>query len=201
MSWIFFTLTFFSNAQHFDVGSSILKENIKNEILDRCELLKSATKIYVEAYADKRGDRFYNFKLTQKRAQNTKNFIVTNCGISEDKIMIIPFGEEQATDNHDENRKIILNTSETRIYIQKEYVKSTCPPAPKQTSPKNVLSLTVTSVRNDLTVSQSNTQTVVELQRTSELGVLYQRFLNDFLVVGGNVTTKGSFGVTLGVGF
>jgi peptidoglycan-associated lipoprotein len=75
---------------------SILKEN--------AALLKkySNVKIQIEGHCDERGTNEYNLALGERRANSTKNYILS-LGVSSERISTISYGEEKPLDpNHDE---------------------------------------------------------------------------------------------------
>jgi len=74
----------------------ILKEN--------ADLLKKYpnVKIQIEGHCDERGTSEYNLALGERRANSTKNYLVS-LGISPERISIISYGEEKPLDpNHGE---------------------------------------------------------------------------------------------------
>ena len=70
---------------------AILKEN--------AELLKKypKVKIQIEGHCDERGTNEYNLALGERRANSTKNYLVS-LGISPDRISTISYGEEKPLD-------------------------------------------------------------------------------------------------------
>ena len=67
-------------------------------------LLKNGnSKVVIEGHCDERGTAEYNMALGQRRAQETKNYLV-NLGIKEPRIKTISYGEERPFDpGHDED--------------------------------------------------------------------------------------------------
>ena len=59
-------------------------------------------KIVIEGYCDERGTAEYNMALGERRAQETKQYLV-NLGINASRIETISYGEEKpANEGHDE---------------------------------------------------------------------------------------------------
>ena len=71
--------------------AAILKEN--------AALLKKypTVKIQVEGHCDERGTNEYNLALGERRANSTKNYLVS-LGIPSDRISTISYGEEKPLD-------------------------------------------------------------------------------------------------------
>ena len=67
-------------------------------------LLKNGnSKVVIEGHCDERGTAEYNMALGQRRAQETKNYLV-NLGIKEPRIKTISYGEERSFDpGHNED--------------------------------------------------------------------------------------------------
>jgi peptidoglycan-associated lipoprotein len=67
-------------------------------------LLKNGnSKVVIEGHCDERGTAEYNMALGQRRAQETKNYLV-NLGIKEPRIKTISYGEERPFDpGHNED--------------------------------------------------------------------------------------------------
>jgi len=67
-------------------------------------LLKNGnSKVVIEGHCDERGTAEYNMALGQRRAQETKNYLV-NLGIIEPRIKTISYGEERPFDpGHNED--------------------------------------------------------------------------------------------------
>jgi peptidoglycan-associated lipoprotein len=67
-------------------------------------LLKNGdSKVVIEGHCDERGTAEYNMALGQRRAQETKNYLV-NLGIKEPRIKTISYGEERPLDpGHNED--------------------------------------------------------------------------------------------------
>ncbi|MFT6219596.1 MAG: peptidoglycan-associated lipoprotein [Myxococcota bacterium] len=82
---------------YFDTDSSKLDREavstLKGKVLDQAN--NSNTKrVVVEAHADERGSRYYNQKLSERRANAVKDYLAQN-GVKESKIKAIGFGEVQ----------------------------------------------------------------------------------------------------------
>jgi peptidoglycan-associated lipoprotein len=66
-------------------------------------LKNSNSKIVIEGHCDERGTAEYNMALGQRRAQETKKYLV-NLGIKEPRIKTISYGEERPFDpGHNED--------------------------------------------------------------------------------------------------
>ncbi len=92
-----------------DIFFEFDKSNISpdaREILkaDADFLLKNGnSKVVIEGHCDERGTAEYNMALGQRRAQETKNYLV-NLGIKEPRIKTISYGEERPFDpGHNED--------------------------------------------------------------------------------------------------
>ena len=82
------------NFDKYDIrpgDTVILKEN--------AEILKKylKVKIQIEGHCDERGTNEYNLALGERRANSTKNYLVS-LGISPDRISTISYGEEKPLD-------------------------------------------------------------------------------------------------------
>ena len=80
----------------FDYNKYEIKDNAKihlDELVDKLNLYPEI-KIEIGAYTDIRGSEKYNQKLSQERADFTKNYLVEK-GINENRIIGIGYGEEK----------------------------------------------------------------------------------------------------------
>ncbi|HEX7416155.1 MAG TPA: peptidoglycan-associated lipoprotein Pal [Smithellaceae bacterium] len=93
------------NDINFDFDKSNIRPDAR-EILktDADVFLKnSASNIVIEGHCDERGTTEYNMALGQRRAQETKKYLV-NLGIKESRMKTISYGEERPLDpGHNED--------------------------------------------------------------------------------------------------
>ena len=84
---------------NFDFDSSIIRPDAREILKGNADfLLKNrAATIVIEGHCDERGTAEYNMALGQRRAQETKKYLV-NLGIKESTIKTISYGEERPLD-------------------------------------------------------------------------------------------------------
>ena len=84
---------------NFDFDSSIILPDAREILKANADfLLKNrAATIVIEGHCDERGTAEYNMALGQRRAQETKKYLV-NLGIKESTIRTISYGEERPLD-------------------------------------------------------------------------------------------------------
>ncbi|PKN37076.1 MAG: peptidoglycan-associated lipoprotein [Deltaproteobacteria bacterium HGW-Deltaproteobacteria-2] len=84
---------------NFDYDSSSIRPDAREILKTNADyLLKHKTSlVVVEGHCDERGTAEYNMALGQKRAQETKKFLV-NLGIQESIIKTVSYGEERPLD-------------------------------------------------------------------------------------------------------
>ena len=84
---------------NFDFDSSIIRPDAREILKVNADfLLKNrAASIVIEGHCDERGTAEYNMALGQRRAQETKKYLV-NLGIKESTITTISYGEERPLD-------------------------------------------------------------------------------------------------------
>ena len=84
---------------NFDFDSSIIRPDAREILQVNADfLLKNrVSAIVVEGHCDERGTAEYNMALGQRRAQETKKYLV-NLGIKESTITTISYGEERPLD-------------------------------------------------------------------------------------------------------
>jgi peptidoglycan-associated lipoprotein len=80
----------------FALDSSELSPEARSTIQKNAEYLKrwSSTKVLVEGHADERGTNEYNLALGERRADVTRDYIVS-LGIPADRVTIVSKGEEE----------------------------------------------------------------------------------------------------------
>ena len=89
---------------HFDFDKYDIRRADEEILKENAVFLKKnpKMKIQIEGHCDERGTVEYNLALGERRANSTKNFLVS-LGISSDRISSISFGEEKPLDpGHDE---------------------------------------------------------------------------------------------------
>lgn len=96
------------------IGEYKLSDNAKTK-LDKLEG-KTCKYIIIEGYADAKGDKITNLKLSNKRILSASNYLI-NKGFDKSKIVSIPYGEYTAEENETiekegnrSDRKIIIKT-------------------------------------------------------------------------------------------
>jgi peptidoglycan-associated lipoprotein len=84
---------------NFDFDSSIIRPDAREILKVNADfLLKNRiSSIVIEGHCDERGTAEYNMALGQRRAQETKKYLV-NLGIKESTIRTISYGEERPLD-------------------------------------------------------------------------------------------------------
>jgi len=84
---------------NFDFDSSIIRPDAREILKVNADfLLKNRiSSIVIEGHCDERGTAEYNMALGQKRAQETKTYLI-NLGIKESIIRTISYGEERPLD-------------------------------------------------------------------------------------------------------
>ncbi|UCD86162.1 MAG: peptidoglycan-associated lipoprotein Pal [Deltaproteobacteria bacterium] len=104
---------------YFDFDEYILTEEARETLNENAEWLREhpGAKIQIEGHCDERGTVEYNLALGQKRAESTRDYLVT-LGIDNKQMSTISYGEEVPADpDHNEqawvkNRRaefVILN--------------------------------------------------------------------------------------------
>lgn len=84
---------------YFAFDDYSLTETAQAKLKEKVDQLKGKedTKILVEGHCDERGSNQYNLALGERRAHSVKMFLVNN-GVAADRISIISYGEEKASD-------------------------------------------------------------------------------------------------------
>jgi peptidoglycan-associated lipoprotein len=84
---------------NFDYDSSIIRPDAREILKANADFLlkKRVSSIVVEGHCDERGTAEYNMALGQRRAEETKKYLV-NSGIKESKIKTISYGDERPLD-------------------------------------------------------------------------------------------------------
>jgi peptidoglycan-associated lipoprotein len=84
---------------HFDFDKYDIRPGDAEILKENAALLKKYTnvKIQIEGHCDERGSIEYNLALGERRANNTKQYLIT-LGISPDRISVISYGKERPLD-------------------------------------------------------------------------------------------------------
>lgn len=79
----------------FDFDSASVRPNMVETMLDNAQYLKQVNSyVVVEGNTDERGTNEYNLALGERRAQNTRQYLI-DLGISSNRIRTITYGEEK----------------------------------------------------------------------------------------------------------
>ena len=105
---------------YFDFDKYDIREDSKVTLDISCDLLKEIAAetnkftIKVEGHADQRGTDAYNYRLSKKRAEAVRNYLVETCGIPANKIKVLAFGERKPDDRgcNIRNKEVWENTSD-----------------------------------------------------------------------------------------
>jgi len=83
---------------HFDFNSSKLNSDSRMALRDSIiPQAQNSRKVMIEAHCDERGSDAYNMKLSQRRANVVKNYLVKN-GVDKNKVKAIGYGESRPLD-------------------------------------------------------------------------------------------------------
>ncbi len=84
---------------HFDYDKSFIREDARPILQDVADYLKSdpSRSILIEGHCDERGTAEYNIALGERRAESTKNYLVS-LGVRSGAISTVSFGEEKPMD-------------------------------------------------------------------------------------------------------
>ena len=114
-------INFINNSDNrilFSVNSSKL-DKIDEGILNKLKELLGQypdTSITIEGHASSDGSEAFNQKLSEKRANSVKSYLITN-GIAEDRLLTIgygeskPIGDNQTNKGRADNRRVNINRS------------------------------------------------------------------------------------------
>lgn len=100
---------------NFEVDSSQIKEEYSDRIIEFSDFLKRNPKLKIEiqGHTDNIGDYNYNLELSNSRAQNVANSIITH-GVDANRIIVKGFGSDQpiadneTTEGQAQNRRIVV---------------------------------------------------------------------------------------------
>jgi peptidoglycan-associated lipoprotein len=90
---------------NFDFDQSSIRPDAREVLKANADILlkKSAAQVTIEGYCDERGTAEYNMALGERRAQETKKYMV-NLGVKASQIKTISYGEERPLDpGHNED--------------------------------------------------------------------------------------------------
>jgi outer membrane protein OmpA-like peptidoglycan-associated protein len=84
---------------YYNINDAQLKEADKQRltILGRKLKAEPAVLLLIKGFTDQTGNADYNLKLSQKRAENVKNYFVTQLGVKPEQILINYFGQQKAS--------------------------------------------------------------------------------------------------------
>jgi peptidoglycan-associated lipoprotein len=84
---------------HFDFDKYDIRPEDITILKENADLLKKyqKVKIQIEGHCDERGTSEYNLALGERRANSTKNYLMT-LGVSPERISTISYGEEKPLD-------------------------------------------------------------------------------------------------------
>jgi len=80
-------------AAHFEYNKADLTEEAKKAMRENAAWLKKnpLVQVQIEGHCDERGSREFNYKLGEKRAENAKEFLISQ-GIDKDRIGTVSYG-------------------------------------------------------------------------------------------------------------
>jgi peptidoglycan-associated lipoprotein len=84
---------------HFDYDQSFIREDAKPILQNVADYLKSDpnSAILIEGHCDERGTAEYNIALGERRAESTKNYLLS-LGVRSGALSTVSFGEEKPLD-------------------------------------------------------------------------------------------------------
>lgn len=84
---------------HFDYDESFIRDDAKPILQDVADYLKSdpGASILIEGHCDERGTAEYNIALGERRAESTRNYLVS-LGVRGGQLSTVSFGEEKPLD-------------------------------------------------------------------------------------------------------
>jgi outer membrane protein OmpA-like peptidoglycan-associated protein len=98
---------------HFGPGSARV-DNACKAILDEVALLmrdRSEATALVIGYSDTSGSEAANMRISQQRAENVKNWLVTRHGIDPSRITVEARGEAEASGDAAEDRRAVIRVT------------------------------------------------------------------------------------------
>lgn len=87
---------------HFDLDSSSLTSNARQELATNADWIKShsGVTVQIEGHCDNRGSNEYNLALGERRAKAVKKYMI-GLGIDSKRLTVISYGEEKPIDSAD----------------------------------------------------------------------------------------------------
>jgi hypothetical protein len=165
-----------ASAQHFNTGSVVATEELKQELQKFYKEKikdKKIDSIVIEGHTDIRGSDIYNLNLSKKRA-NTALEELKKLGLKNDNIITKGLGESNPiSEEHGENRRIVLivkSEDGDSVTVIKE-----CKPTVKEVYKKNALKLFLGYGPNEIHKKNGRK---AELDDDPMLGIGYQRMIN-----------------------
>ncbi len=106
---------------YFDDDSSTLRNESAPTLRGLCRTMTDNpdVAILVEGHTDSRGDEAHNLDLSQERAESVRGYLVSDCGISEERVEAVGMGEANPIASNDtqvgqqQNRRVELATKGT----------------------------------------------------------------------------------------
>jgi outer membrane protein OmpA-like peptidoglycan-associated protein len=88
-----------STVVYYDVNVAAIKEGDKQrlDILGRKLKAEPSVLLLIKGFTDQTGNADYNLKLSQKRAENVKNYFVNQLGVQPQQILINYFGQHKSS--------------------------------------------------------------------------------------------------------
>jgi len=103
----------------FDIDSARIKPEYLKERDEAVKLMQAnptarLTRVIVEGYADQVGTEAHNYKLSKKRAENVRQYLVSELGIDPEIIGVRAFGElypvatNKTREGRQKNRRVVI---------------------------------------------------------------------------------------------
>ena len=105
---------------HFDFDRYDIRRGDEEILKENAALLKKypKTKIQIEGHCDERGTVEYNLALGERRANNTKKYLVS-LGIASNRISTISYGKERPLDNGHNEEAWAVNRRAHTVLLSK----------------------------------------------------------------------------------
>jgi OmpA-OmpF porin, OOP family len=108
----------------FDSGKSVVKSKYHDEIKRIADIMKQDPQkiTVIEGYTDNVGNKAYNIKLSQSRADNVRAYLIDKFGIEKDRLKAVGYGfqkplaSNKTAEGKQKNRRVQATIS---IYISK----------------------------------------------------------------------------------
>jgi outer membrane protein OmpA-like peptidoglycan-associated protein len=108
---------------HFDVDKADVREVDKANLAEAAKVIKryfsDGDVVMVEGHTDESGEADYNLKLSQKRADNVKSFLVQQYGLKDSQLKAVGYGETRPVvpgatgDAGQVNRRVVFTIPKT----------------------------------------------------------------------------------------